>query len=88
MTFGKDNIVSFVEVSLIQKFPTREDLYVILLYYLGTCGAANITECCVEDLCLGEPQDCYCDLNCHFFADCCQDIGDICEFGQSMLTLP
>ena len=47
--------------------------------------AAGITECCDNDLCLGEPQDCFCDENCYFLEDCCQDINDICSFGETQL---
>ena len=48
----------------------------------GTCGDADITECCEGDFCLGEPDDCYCDVDCYFLADCCQDINDVCTFGE------
>ena len=55
-----------------------------LLSYIGTCEAAGITECCEGDSCLGDPADCYCDQDCFFFSDCCQDIQDVCQYGEHL----
>ena len=44
----------------------------------GSCAAANYTECCTNGSCLGEPQQCYCDVQCRQVGDCCYDQQDIC----------
>ena len=43
----------------------------------GSCAAAGFTECCASG-CSGSPSDCYCDVSCRVFADCCYDIDDTC----------
>ncbi|CAI8033001.1 Low-density lipoprotein receptor-related protein 6, partial [Geodia barretti] len=64
--------------ALLTTDPTPEPLLTI-----GTCTAAGFESCCavgVGQPCLGNPQDCYCDVDCFLFGDCCSDIDDICTF--------
>ena len=45
--------------------------------------SAGYESCCVSsDPCVGEPQDCYCDVDCFLLGDCCRDIDQICTFGE------
>ena len=45
----------------------------------GRCEAAGHKSCCLLGSCLGSGQpDCYCDVTCLDFNDCCDDFEDIC----------
>ena len=55
---------------------------------LGSCLEAGFTECCQDasQSCTGSPTfDCYCDVNCHVFGDCCYDIEHICPASNGNL---
>ena len=48
--------------------------------YIGSCAGLNYQGCCVpsqDEQCLGDDGECYCDVNCHYFGDCCDDIEEI-----------
>ena len=49
---------------------------------IGSCFAAGYDTCCVGDTCLGDPQDCYCDVDCFIFDDCCADVDEVCTFSK------
>lgn len=56
----------------------------------GSCVKAGYMQCCEDSICAGLPNyDCYCDITCRSFGDCCQDIEETCplmavlpEFGE------
>ena len=51
-----------------------------MMLSLGSCLEAGFTGCCQDgSQCTGSPTfDCYCDVNCHVFSDCCYDIEHTC----------
>ena len=34
-------------------------------------------QCCTEGQCVGDSGSCFCDIDCHLYGDCCDDIEDI-----------
>ena len=58
---------------------------------LGSCLALNLnySGCCLftESPPCGYTDECYCDVDCHKFNDCCSDIADIgCHPSSSIVT--
>ena len=52
----------------------------IFLVIIGSCAAAGYTKCCSPtdtDQCFGHPETCHCDVICHEYGDCCEDVIDI-----------
>ena len=41
----------------------------------GRCASAGFDTCCDSNCSLG---NCYCDADCHYYNDCCDDIQQIC----------
>lgn len=69
--------------------PILVDYYILLnclvmshfiLCLIGSCVAAGFTDCCEGFFfCLAPPFfDCWCDVSCHLFGDCCFDITETC----------
>ena len=55
----------------------------------GSCAAAGYKTCCEPsstEKCLGHPESCHCDVDCHKYGDCCPDIMDIGCFSGSCLA--
>ena len=48
---------------------------------VGSCVASGYTGCCEIGFCGGYPANCFCDANCIFRGDCCNDINEICQQG-------
>ena len=55
-------------------------LFFTTVLFTGSCIAANYTDCCNDGVCVGEPSNgnCFCDVSCLQFGDCCSDFLDIC----------
>lgn len=41
--------------------------------------ANDYSSCCTRGSCLGSSSDCFCDVNCHLFEDCCEDVPQDCQ---------
>lgn len=62
----------------------KSDELILQFFFLlvGSCMDAGYTECCRpgSSTCVGTPGGaCYCDVSCHSFGDCCDDIDEICS---------
>ena len=45
--------------------------------------ASGYTGCCEIGFCGGYPANCFCDANCYFRGDCCNDINSTCDVIQT-----
>lgn len=44
----------------------------------ANCREAGWTRCCRKGDCLAPASQCFCDISCHMFGDCCDDITITC----------